>query len=760
VKTAVVIAAWDERPNIEPLVRRLDRALADRRGRRELIFVVEGDDGTREALEALAAEVPDLRVLYRREPRGLGEAFRTGFAALPADAGVVVTLDADLNHQPEEIPRLVEALERTGADLVVGSRDLPGSRVEGIPAWKRWLSRVVNRALSRLRGVPVEDKTSGFRVYRADALRRLEIRAPGFSFLADLLLQAHAAGLVVREEPIRFVYRVEGRSKLPFLRTSVEYLRLVARAVAAPERALALWLAAGILVRLIATFPAHRFYADADASLTALGALRILEGEPLVFFSGVRIGALGCWVTAALFALFGASRESLAAGALLFGLGTLAAGALTARLLLGRERSGWALPLVALPLPAALFWTYMPVAYGEIVFLGALALLTGARLARHGGGRGRIAAFAISAGLGFWTSLLTLCATLPAALLVARRRRELVGSVRAWTGAAAGFLLGSLPWWLANLGTGFGALAGNAGARPVLDAGALADNAAYVAGTRLPELLAWVTPLRVAGAPPGAATAVAALLLAIWGAWALLAARAAGREGAAGRAAPLADARFLVVAVVATTLAANVLSEAGSRRGQTVRYLLPMTIVLPLVPALAAEAARSRAGRRTTATALALVGAYGLTAPCLPGHPWRAQGERERVEDERILATLETAGVEAMTGDFSQVMPFNFLSARRIVAVPADAWWNSADVERRLPERELRWALFGRGVRERAWLERCGAALMPSGRLERVGERRWLWLGGDLGEPGQAGPAQLARVRAVCSTPKAAGGAR
>ena len=68
---------------------------------------------------------------------------------------MVVTLDADLNHQPEEIPRLVEALERTGADLVVGSRDLPGSRVEGIPAWKRWLSRVVNRALSRLRGVPV-----------------------------------------------------------------------------------------------------------------------------------------------------------------------------------------------------------------------------------------------------------------------------------------------------------------------------------------------------------------------------------------------------------------------------------------------------------------------------------------------------------------------------------------------------------------------------------------------------------------------------
>ncbi|KAB2958890.1 MAG: glycosyltransferase, partial [Thermoanaerobaculia bacterium] len=466
MRTAVVIAAWDERPNIEPLVRRLDRALADRRGERDLIFVVEGEDGTREALEALAADIPDLRVLYRREPRGLGEAFRAGFAAVPADADVVVTLDADLNHQPEEIPRLVAALESSGADLVVGSRDLPESRVEGIPAWKRRLSRFVNRALSRLRGVPTEDKTSGFRVYRAEALRRLEIRSSGFSFLADLLLQAHAAGMAVREEPIRFVYRVEGRSKLPFARTSVEYLRLVARSVARPERALAFWLVAGALVRLIATFPAHRFYADADASLTALGALRILEGEPLVFFSGVRIGAVGCWLTAALFALLGASRETLAAGALLFGLGTLVVSALTARELLGRARSSWALPLVALPVPAALFWTYMPVGYGEIVFLGALTLLLGVRLARRGEGRGCLVAFAIAAGLAFWTSILTLCASAPAALLVALRRRDLVRSARAWALAAGGFLLGSLPWWLANSATGFGPLRGNAGARP------------------------------------------------------------------------------------------------------------------------------------------------------------------------------------------------------------------------------------------------------------------------------------------------------
>jgi dolichol-phosphate mannosyltransferase len=762
VKLAVVIAAWDERPNIEPLVRRLDAALADWRGRRQLVFVVEGEDGTHEALTALAGEIADLRVIYRRQPRGLGEAFRAGFAAVGDDADVVVTLDADLNHQPEEIPRLVAALERAGADVVVGSRDLPASRVDGIPAWKRWLSRAVNRALSRLRGIPVADKTSGFRAYRAGALRRLAIRAPGFSFLADLLLQAHAAGMVVREEPIHFTYRTQGRSKLPFARTSAEYLGLVSRAVAPAERALAFWLAVGAAVRLLAACPAYRFYADADAALTALGALRILDGEPLVFFSGVRIGAIGCWATAALFALFGASRAVLALGALLFGLGTLVAAAWTARALLGPRRAIWALPLIALPAPAVLFWTSMPVGYGEIELLSALALLTATLLARRGGGGGRLAVFALVAGLGFWTSMLTLCATLPAALLVLRRRADLLRSARAWAAAAGGFLLGSLPWWLANLSGGFEALAANRAARPVLAAAALADNAAYALGTRLPQLLAWTRPLRAFGHGPAALTAIAAVLLAIWGAWVVLALRPVAREAptGAGAGSPLADARFLVVGVTLATLLANVVSAAGAQRGETVRYLLPLALVLPLLPALAAGTLRSPATSRMLAGSVALVALFGLTAPCLPWHPWRIQGAAERREDSRILERLDAAGVEALTGDFSQVMPFNFLSARRLLAVPVDAWRNSADVERRLPARPLRWALLGRGEREREWLVRCGSVLLPGGRLERAGAQRWLWLGGSGdGIPGASGAAQLARVREVCATPRRAAAA-
>ena len=112
---AVVIAAYDERPNVEILLERLDLALAEHRGRRDLLFVVDGEDGSREAIEALARRIPDVRVLHSREPRGLADAFRRGFDALAPDVDRVVTLDADLNHQPEEIPRLLSFQERLRA---------------------------------------------------------------------------------------------------------------------------------------------------------------------------------------------------------------------------------------------------------------------------------------------------------------------------------------------------------------------------------------------------------------------------------------------------------------------------------------------------------------------------------------------------------------------------------------------------------------------------------------------------------------------
>jgi dolichol-phosphate mannosyltransferase len=228
-KLSVVIAAWNEEGNAEPLMRRLHAALSSMTGREwEVVFVVEGGDRTREILERVAAEVGgEVRILYAEQPSGLGNAFRRGFAAIAPDAELVVTLDADLNHLPEEIPRLVGALEASGADLLVGSRFVRGGRIEGTPLWKRLLSSVMNSMMGLLFGVRVLDKTSGFRVYRAEVLRSVSFDNQRFAFLPELLIRAHQAGYRIAEEPIRFVFRTEGESKLEFWPTSFSYLSLL-----------------------------------------------------------------------------------------------------------------------------------------------------------------------------------------------------------------------------------------------------------------------------------------------------------------------------------------------------------------------------------------------------------------------------------------------------------------------------------------------------------------------------------------------------
>lgn len=224
-----VIAAYDESETIEELTRRLHAALDGLAGWRwGILYVVEGRDGTRRILEHLAAELGRIRVLYQEEPAGLGAAFRRGFDALPAGTDVVVTMDADLNHQPEEVPRLLAARAARNADILVGSRFIAGSRVEGTPLWKRSLSGLLNAVMRWRYGLRVVDKTSGFRVYRAEALRRLRFTNPDFAFLPELLIRAQLAGYRLHEEPIHFVFRRRGTSKLRFWRTSWSYLRLLA----------------------------------------------------------------------------------------------------------------------------------------------------------------------------------------------------------------------------------------------------------------------------------------------------------------------------------------------------------------------------------------------------------------------------------------------------------------------------------------------------------------------------------------------------
>jgi dolichol-phosphate mannosyltransferase len=169
--------------------------------------------------------------------RGLGAAFKLGFAAVPDSAGIVVTMDADLNHQPEELKRLLDAFETEKADIVIGSRQVPGAEVRSMAAWRRWASDAVNWLLRRLSRAPVQDLSSGYRLYRASALRQLRFESDGYAFLPEIVLLALAKRMRVIEVPITFTQRKEGQSKLYLVETGVSYLRLFARHLAKRRRA-------------------------------------------------------------------------------------------------------------------------------------------------------------------------------------------------------------------------------------------------------------------------------------------------------------------------------------------------------------------------------------------------------------------------------------------------------------------------------------------------------------------------------------------
>lgn len=212
-RVVVVIPTYQEAESLPGVVRRLRAAVpaAD-------VLVVDDDspDGTGRLADAMAAADPAVHVLHRPGKQGLGVAYVAGFRwALDAGYTVVVEMDADGSHLPEELPSLLAAVGP--ADLVIGSRWVSGGSVERWPWHRQLLSRGGNTYTRAALGLPVSDATAGFRAYRAGLLEAIhldDVASHGYCFQVDMAWRAHQAGATIREVPIRFVERAEGRSKM------------------------------------------------------------------------------------------------------------------------------------------------------------------------------------------------------------------------------------------------------------------------------------------------------------------------------------------------------------------------------------------------------------------------------------------------------------------------------------------------------------------------------------------------------------------
>src|SRR5579863_1458682 len=212
-RVVIVMPTYNERQNLEIIAGRIREAVPDAD-----VLVVDDNspDGTGDLADKLAEADPRVQVLHRTEKAGLGRAYVAGFTwALDRGYDLIVEMDADGSHRPEDLPRLLAT--SGGADAVIGSRYVPGGTVVNWPASRRVLSAGANIYTRAMLGVRVKDATGGFRVYKAGTLREIDlngIQSAGYCFQIDMTLRVLQAGLTIAEVPITFIERERGTSKM------------------------------------------------------------------------------------------------------------------------------------------------------------------------------------------------------------------------------------------------------------------------------------------------------------------------------------------------------------------------------------------------------------------------------------------------------------------------------------------------------------------------------------------------------------------
>jgi dolichol-phosphate mannosyltransferase len=212
-RVLVVIPTYNEAENLEPVVARLRASVPEA----DVLVVDDGSpDGTGDIADRLAAADASVHVLHRTQKAGLGAAYIAGFRWALADGyDVVVEMDSDGSHAPEELPRLLTALRE--ADLVIGSRWVSGGQIRNWPLYRQIISVGGSTYARVLLRFPVRDSTSGYRAFRRQVLEELkldEVASQGYCFQIDLAWKTWRSGFRVREVPITFTEREVGRSKM------------------------------------------------------------------------------------------------------------------------------------------------------------------------------------------------------------------------------------------------------------------------------------------------------------------------------------------------------------------------------------------------------------------------------------------------------------------------------------------------------------------------------------------------------------------
>jgi len=213
----ICLPTYNERENVERMVRALGAQFEQHSLNGTVLVIDDGSpDGTGEIADTLADELPWVRVLHRTQKEGLGRAYLAGFrVALDGGAELVMEMDCDFSHDPADVHRLVGAAD--DADVVLGSRNIPGGGVRNWPWHRKLISKGGSLYARTILGLPVRDLTGGFKCFHARVLEALDLEgvaAQGYTFQIDLTYRAVNRGFRVKEVPIIFVDREFGESKM------------------------------------------------------------------------------------------------------------------------------------------------------------------------------------------------------------------------------------------------------------------------------------------------------------------------------------------------------------------------------------------------------------------------------------------------------------------------------------------------------------------------------------------------------------------
>jgi dolichol-phosphate mannosyltransferase len=213
-RVLIVMPTFNERQNVEIMSGRIRESTPEA----DLLVVDDNSpDGTGDLADKLAEADQHVHVMHRTEKAGLGKAYIAGFTwGLERGYDVIVEMDADGSHRPEDLPKLLAAVS-AGADGVIGSRWVPGGKVVNWPKKREILSRGANIYTRLMLGFGIKDGTGGYRAYRAATLRKIDlanVESTGYSFQIDVTIRVIQAGLRIVEVPITFAEREHGVSKM------------------------------------------------------------------------------------------------------------------------------------------------------------------------------------------------------------------------------------------------------------------------------------------------------------------------------------------------------------------------------------------------------------------------------------------------------------------------------------------------------------------------------------------------------------------